>query len=498
MASKIKSIFSRLNRRDLPLFPKFISNKYFKIIFIFIAIISTVFVTKTILAAQISSGAKEFIETQNAGAPGNTNLENWSEGSDVAQLHVGIRGVGGTFNESNFDTGSSATVWVPQGLLGVTTKSLAALYDIPVSGVEYLAYVKDNFLGKSTYAASGYQGLSPLIPLWKGFRNVTYVLFSVIFVVIGIMIMLRIKISPQAVINIQSAIPGLITSLILVTFSYAIVGLLIDFSYVIEGLGVSIILKATNDSYSVFEILKNPNVMSRAFGIAPIITIIAPITGIIAGLFAVGPGGWIVGGLVFAIVVLVVLCVIFFNVFKFFIGLIKCYITILLKTIIGPLEIAMGAIPNMKMGFNTWFLDVFANIMVFPISLIYLVLVRKIMDAIQTADYFTNPMWTPPGLDKFSGGNYIAIIIGISGLFILAKLPSLITEFIFQIKPSPYGKALGESFASISGPAKKLSGNAFELATRKIHDDTNTNVDGTWSNFAHKATGALQYLKGHK
>jgi len=55
------------------------------------------------------------------------------------------------------------------------------------------------------------------------------------------MIMLRVKISPQAVVTVQSAIPKLITTLILVTFSYAIAGLVIDLCNLVEALVVALL-----------------------------------------------------------------------------------------------------------------------------------------------------------------------------------------------------------------------------------------------------------------
>ena len=469
MQSKIKSIIHRLNRRDIPLLPKFRINKYFKIILILFVVLSAVFVTKTILAQTTETttettteetlnteipteSIQEFQAKQSAMEEGN-NQESWMKESLGSNAMVGINVLAGTIPTSVLE--GKNTTWVPGGILGLTNKSIAALYNIPISGTEYLAYVKDNFLGKPTYAATGSEGLSPLIPLWKAFRNVTYVLFSVIFVVIGIMIMLRVKISPQAVITIQSAIPKLITSLVLVTFSYAIVGLLIDFSYIIEGLGISIILKATNDSFSPLQVLNNPSVMSRAFGIAPILGVISLLSGIAAALVLfTGGAGLLLGGIALIILTLVVLGMIVLNVIKFFIGIIKCWITIILKTIIAPLEIALGAIPNMKMGFGSWFLDIFANVMVFPICLIYLVLVRKLMDLFGKGVTLSNPLWTPAGLEFLKGGNIIATVIGLAGLFLLPKLPKLIPEFIFQIKPSPYGKALGESFAPIAAAGK--------------------------------------------
>jgi hypothetical protein len=92
----------------------------------------------------------------------------------------------------------------------------------------------------------------------------------------------------------------------------------------------------------------------------------------------------------YILIVLILLIFVLVQLIKFAFGIAKCYITIILKTIIAPLEIALGAIPNMKMGFGSWFINIFANFMVFPISLIVLVFIKKLMDAVWSATY----IWT--------------------------------------------------------------------------------------------------------
>lgn len=365
--------------------------------------------------------------------------------------------------------------WVPGGIIGLTNQSISFLYHPPISGVQYLAQAASNFIGKPIYAASngGYQGLSSLIPLWKGFRDVTYVIFSLIFIIIGIMIMLRIKISQQAVITIQSALPKLITSLILVTFSYAIVGLLIDLSYVVEALGISIILKASGDTQSVSDIISSPDILKRLMNLVPVmgITTIGVITGtaltIISILTAIPGIGFIAVTIVFSALIIIIF---WYNI-RFFFGLLKCYVNILIKTITGPLEIALGSIPNMKMGFGSWFVDILANLLVFPISMIFLVMVKSIMNAVQNG----NDMWTPTGLELFSGGKILSIVIGFCSLVIVSKLPTMIPEFIFNIKLSPWSKAIGEGLQ----PYSKNTSKVIDYSKDYYHS---TYADGTGKN----------------
>ncbi len=462
------NIFKKLNRRDTRLFSKF--TKPSKFAFFALILILTVFVTTSIFAADSvpSETIKAFSKKQKALTTGN-NQESWMNEAASSNLLVGINATVGDVDEDVLN--GTATNWIPGGIVGSTIKSIAFLYNPPFSGVEYLASVKNSFLGKPAYAQGiGFQGLSSLLPLWRGFRNATYVIFSIVFIIMGIMIMLRVKISPQAVITVQNSIPKLITALILVTFSYAIVGLLIDLSYFVSSLAISLILNASGDTTtSIVDIIKNPNITGRLFGLVPM-GAIAIIAGVIGGIITLFTGmNWVLGLVAFGIIFIAVILIILFFSLKFFFGLIKCYINILIKTIIGPLEIALGAIPNMKMGFNTWFTDIIANILVFPISLIFLVMVKTLMETIKAG----NNIWTPPGLEFLSGGKLVSIAIGLGGLMIVSKLPSMIPEFIFQIKPSPFGKAIGEGFGNIpivSQASKSIGKASSEKFGEKVHE----------------------------
>jgi hypothetical protein len=226
----LKNFFHRLNYRDTRIVPKI-----FKPIFIIILIIGVFFLAKNNLAQTPTPDQSTnddwtkyslIKQKQDAIKKGN-NQESWLFESLSSNAVSFLIALVGEIPDSVLQ--GKSVGWIPGGMIGQTTKLAANTFYQPVSGIQYIAQLKDNFLGKPTYAAQGigFAGLAPLIPIWQVFRNMVYVLFSIVLVGIGLSIMLRIKISPQAVITIQSAIPKLITSLILVTFSYAIAGLLI-------------------------------------------------------------------------------------------------------------------------------------------------------------------------------------------------------------------------------------------------------------------------------
>lgn len=405
---------------------------------------------------------------------------------------------------------NAKTTYVPGGLIGITNNAIASLYNAPASGIEYLAQVKDNFLGKPAYAqGTGFRGLQPILPIWRGFRNIVYILSSLVFIVAGIMIMLRVKISPQAIITVQSAIPQIITTLILVTFSYAIAGLLIDLSYLIQNIFIALLFQTQGTNGLAGKLLDrnftefaNANfgmingLFWRAVPVTMILTLGSTVSGIIGGVagstgiilssLAAGPAffaGLIIGAAIFVLILLIIVLI---WLMKFFFGLIKCYVTIIFKIILAPLEIGMGAFPNMKIGFSSWITDLIANLAVFPISYLFLIIANIIIDKTTTA---TSPLWVPNllssaqtgsltlaslkdsfitpvnAIDPVTGvaglsGGLIPVCIGLATIAILSKLPSMIPEFIFQIKPSPWGKAIGEAYGSnfMTGIGKSVSG----------------------------------------
>jgi len=113
---------------------------------------------------------------------------------------------------------------------------IAILYTPPLHTGDFIAYMGNNFsLAKPSYAqvtGIGFEGLKPLLNAWVVFRNVVYLLFVFVFILIGLAIMLRVRIDPRTVMTIQNQIPKIIISLILVTFSFAIAGFLIDLMWV--------------------------------------------------------------------------------------------------------------------------------------------------------------------------------------------------------------------------------------------------------------------------
>lgn len=146
-----------------------------------------------------------------------------------------------------------------QGVSRLMASTLDSLYNegFPISTGTYIAYLRNNFgIVRQTYAdppdqssMSGYQGLSPLINIWLVIRNIAYLLIVIAFMGIGIAVMLRVKIDPRTVMTIENQLPKLIIGLILITFSFAIAGLMVDTMKIVDGV-----------IFNLYTSIKDPNI----------------------------------------------------------------------------------------------------------------------------------------------------------------------------------------------------------------------------------------------
>lgn len=146
-----------------------------------------------------------------------------------------------------------------KSIVGGFSQLIAYTYmNPPASGVYW---VKDTLQNAgfipNTYAAEGigFTSIKPLMNLWKVFRDVSYMLLVLILVATGFMIMFRVKINPQTVISVENTLPKIAVTMILITFSFAISGFLIDLMYVLIAIGISLISN-NNYYYSTQELQK--------------------------------------------------------------------------------------------------------------------------------------------------------------------------------------------------------------------------------------------------
>ncbi|MBU2592743.1 MAG: hypothetical protein ABH867_00085 [Patescibacteria group bacterium] len=409
---------------------------------------------------------------------GEGNMEQWQDegwGNDIFSLTSIFIGKDLTLLQGKEPGKTFANA---KGALPSTIKLIGQLYKPPASGTLYLADTLQRIGGKQAYAQGiGFVGLQPILPIWRGFRNVTYAILTIVFVVIGVAIMFRTKVSPQAVITVQNALPKVIGALLLITFSYAIAGFMIDITYLVLALVIRLLMSAglSLPGGQSFQDLVNFNMIDAlqlVLGSIPWITVEALaavlgaiIFGLLGGLIGNLPGilpgaaaGLVIGPVLIGLIILIY---ILFNLMKFFFALMKCYVNALLQIVLGPLQIIAGAIPGMQtsMGFGTWLQRLMANLLVFPISALFLIIAKMVIDA------GSQGLWAPTllgqgqtggimgGFTALTGGGLLTVSIGLGVITILAKLPDLIVQSVFAIKPSPFGETVGAGLAGFGAGA---------------------------------------------
>ncbi len=146
-------------------------------------------------------------------------------------------------------TGKIGFVENGHGAIGLMNNMIVSMYTPPLETRDYIQYLSRNFgIAKPVYAdtGNGFQGLQPLVKIWASFRDISYLLFVLLFILVGLTIMLRIKIDPRTVMSIENQIPKLIIGLVLITFSFAIAGLLIDAMWTTTYLAVGVFAPTEN------------------------------------------------------------------------------------------------------------------------------------------------------------------------------------------------------------------------------------------------------------
>ncbi len=323
-------------------------------------------------------------------------------------------------------------------------------------GNEWVPGYEENATG--IYAAdggysSGYDELteSGITYLWQKFRDMAYVVFVIVMIVIGFMIMFRSKLGGQTLVTIGNTIPSVIVGLILVTFSFAIAGLIID----LGGLLTSFIrsMFSTGQETDIISIGRlGPLIGSIftgslntdgtfGFGITSAITDFIKANSWEAGGIAstfLNPiaaplvGGAVIGvGLIAVLLLLIVLGVVLVAAIKLLIVLYKAYFGVLINVVIGPLQILIGSFPGQKHMITNWFLSVLRNVLVFPVVLAIVnmpnILIRG-ESSLSLPEKLTAV--SKDNMDIGISGGLVLFFLRVGVLFVAAQAPKFIEGFL--------------------------------------------------------------------
>lgn len=374
-----------------------------------------------------------------------------------------------------------------------------------LSAISYVRNLGNNFKltpearAQDPEAGYGYNALSPVRLIWEQSRNAAYALFAIISVIFAFMIMFRVKISPQAVISVQSALPKLVLTVLLVTFSYAIAGLMIDLMYLVIGV-LSLIFNPWGHTAFSFALLKfmmgniplvPPGLtIFLYFFIWAVLTFFIMLLSILGMLSAWNLTGAFWGLLALIVIVFVGILTIWWALKTTWI-LFKAAVSFLVLVMFAPLQLTLGALVP-SIGFGTWIRQLVANLAVFPtVGILFLLawyfLFAAILDAFlsiaklggigETLFGYVCTSWVNPGFQDFCqhsniAGMYTAdfqlpflgnmtdymsffyIIISIILVSMIPKSAEMVKGLI-EGKEVSYGSAIGEAiqFGKTAGQA---------------------------------------------
>ncbi len=393
---------------------------------------------------------------------------------------------------SGCSTNPSHTFYYGKSAITTIGNYVAMMYANPPA--DLALWLKDTavalgFSPKPAYAQGvGFSGLSALLPIWKAFRNIAYLLLAIVMIVIGFMVMFRKKIDPKTVVTVQNALPKIVITLLLITFSYAIVGIMVDLMYLLILLVVGVFQStgllpdpssfaktigySSNQSlYTQGGLLSNMwnifgfptgfgnvggyttpmQVGMRALGIDPSWAAggaaVFAIGGLALTLATGSPWGLLLAapaGLPPLIGFLISLALLFLTI-RLFIFFLSSYIQIILALLFAPLQLVMEAIPGSS-AFAGWLKNLTANLIVFPIG------AAAFMLSAIFANISNQPLgslWTPPFTPLVSASlTSVAALISVAILFVIPTIAGQIKESL-KAKPAlPVGAGLGQALGS--------------------------------------------------
>lgn len=295
---------------------------------------------------------------------GTTNQWSWER-----ELFIGVLSVGDNIlNGSVADTTGQSAGKLPQlgGLIAVPARTMAMMYENPPAG-DYQQYLASLNPIKRAYAQTGTDILSITLTLWKLSRNFAYVALTVVLVYMGLAIMLRAKIDPRTTVTVINTIPKIIIALVMITFSYAIVGFMYDILRVLGSVATSVLSGLAGEvagapAYSpcpVDPVTNNP-IFPCEFKATDIIGVFAigaglrdAISGSMKGL-NVSPISWLPIDASPLLGVMLGLAI-FSVTLKLVIKLINVYARFFVSVITGPFVFLWGIIPGQQDHITRWF-----------------------------------------------------------------------------------------------------------------------------------------------
>ncbi len=387
----------------------------------------------------------------------------------------------GNYTQLNSSTTSDNTNYTGgYGALGDISSLMGTMYSTPpASGVGYFAYLGKNagFINP-TYAASsstdlnsgpvyGFSFLSPIESLWAFTRDLAYILLIIIIIFTGLMIIIGGKIGGQVPITFMSALPNIIAAIILIEFSYAIGGFMIDFMNVLLGfvyyaftnspmastLGSGSFYSAFSSRAFVFNVFGHIMNVSGLQNLGSTVTnqlnlknygILGHLVNAVAGFAGNSSGGD-------SLIIFIISVILLFTALRIFISLVGAYISLVFLPVAAPFMFLFGAFPGQTKTIWSFFSGMLKAILTFVLVYVMFLIIYYLTHGNSgSAVQFGTGNLPILGIDNI--GSVVGAILAI-GLFVLIpKLISDITKFLGQ----DFGGYTTEFQKNFQGPISSL------------------------------------------
>jgi len=382
--------------------------------------------------------------------------------------------------------------YLNNSVIGLTKQGVEFAFANPPAGTgQYIADVaaRAGFVDQAYAQGIGYSVLNPLIDAWRLFRNLTYIVIILVMIFLGVLIMMRKSLDPQTVITIQTALPRVVMTILLITFSYAIAGLVIDLMYALIMLVVSLFGQIPdmfpNQTVSQVQqqmVAGGPGaIWAKLWGsFSSTIDIGGTLGGIglgvVGGTLGMGamflglgiPGlvigtvagslmGGLFGGLIdgsgaldlfspwISLIMFIIVAIAFGRIFFM---LISAYIQIVLNVVFAPLQLIGDIFPGGH-GFMNWITNLIGHMLVYPTTVTLLLL----------SNYITrhaDRLWSPPLTLPFVG-SFAEALIGLGIALAIPPIVKIVQQLFKASSPVPV------SLGSVFEPAQSATSFAMQI-----------------------------------
>lgn len=279
----------------------------------------------------------------------------------------------------------------------------------------------NNILSQTASAQTDEMGtvfFEPVRHVWLLTRNLAYIFFAAILILMGLMVMLRYRIDPRTTMTVTAALPRIAASLVLIAFSYPLAGIIFDaarlLKYMIDALFKPIFALVGQDLVPIQPFLVTGRLIQQI------------------NIKTVYLGG---SGLFSAFVILIVWLIVLFVAFSLFFILVIRFANLFVQLITAPLAFLWGALPGQEDTTTRWFKSFLVNTLTFPI--IYFLINFALLITYIGVD---TPFGLPPGLgseEMWALPRNVAGLVAFGILLAATRVPEIL-EDAFEVAPSAH------------------------------------------------------------